>query len=379
MNNHLKLSVLTCMLFSANLSADWYEATGQAMIEQGNTEAARQAAIDDAVKRAALFAGASLSSTRQVLNGVLQAEQLGVVSNGEIKQLQLLSESRSGNVISVTVRVDIEPQLSGCIGNTYRKPLLLGQVQLHARQDAIYGQLFELGTDATTQLERHLRDYSPTALVTTFSQSITPQQLVYPDTDRLFSEGHRYVLSASINDLSLGQTTSRFWQQDQKERFFAIEITLYDLFEQSLVHQQEYRTSASWPYKRKNTPLSHSQAFWQMPYGQKIDQVLQAVAEDVQQQLQCEPLLSTVIQVKNNQITLALGKMHGLQQGDELQLFLLQRNPTAPQVKRLLQSQVKLHVTELNERHAIAEGTGQQLLQHIQPGDVVSVRKNTGY
>ncbi|NRQ42346.1 flagellar assembly protein T N-terminal domain-containing protein [Rheinheimera sp. YQF-2] len=379
MKNHVMFSVLAWTLFSTGLSADWYEATGQAIVEQGNTEAARQAAIDDAVKRAALFAGASLSSTQQMLNGVLQTEQLGVVSNGEIKQLQLLSESRSGNVISVSIRVDIEPQLSGCVGNTYRKPLLLGEVQLRARQDAIYGRLFELGIDATTQLERHLRDYSPTALVTRFSHSITPQQLVYPDTDRLFNDGHRYVLSAAINDLSLGQTTSRFWQQDQKERFFAIEITLYDLFEQSTVHQQEYRTSASWPYKSNNTPLSHSQAFWQMPYGQKIDQVLQAVAEDVQQQLQCEPLLSTVVQVKNNQITLALGEMHGLQQGDELQLFQLQRNPGSPQIKRLLQSPVKLQVTNLNDRNAQAVSTEQQLLQHIQPGDVVSVRKSSGY
>jgi hypothetical protein len=377
MKNYAKLSVLSCAIACINVSADWYESTGQAVVEQGNTAQARQYAIDDAIKRAALAAGASINSTQKVVNGVLQTEQLGITSNGAVKQLQMISENQNGNMLTVTVRVDIEAAVSACQGNTYRKPLLLSQIQLQARQDAIYGQLFNLGSDATVQLERHLRDYSPAAIVSLLPHSVTSQQLVYPDTDRLFSAGNQYILLARINDLSLGQTTSRFWQSEQKERFFALDISLYDLFEQHLVYQQEYRTSASWSENSNGKPSSHSQAFWQLPYGQKIDQVLQAVAEDVQRQLQCQPLLGSIRQVDDNQLVLELGKMHGLQTGDELQLLQLQRHPSTPGIKRIITAPISLTVTDLNERHAWA--TSKKLLQHIQQGDIVSIRKSSAY
>jgi len=279
-------------------------------------------------------------------------------------------------MLTVTVRVDIEAQTSGCQGNSYRKPVLLSQIQLKSRQDAVYGQLFNLGADTTTQLERHLRDYAPAALVSQMTSSVTPQQLVYPDTDRLFSNGNQYLLMARINDLSLGQTTSRFWQAEQKERFFAVDVSLYDLFEQNLVYQQEYRTSASWSFTNKEAPLTHSPAFWQLPYGQKIDQLLLAVAEDVQRQLQCKPLLSSIRQVENNQVMLELGQKHGLRVGDKLQLFQLQRHPTSPGIKRLIKDPLSLTITDATEQNAWATTKNAKLLQHIQQGDIVSVRKN---
>jgi hypothetical protein len=370
------IGAMSAAMFSLAASAEWYEATGQAFIEQGNIAQARHLAIEDAVKRAALVAGARISSTQQVINGVLQNEQLGISSQGELKQLQLMTENQHANMLTVTVRVDIEPDVSTCQGNSYRKPVLLSQIQLLARQDAIYGQLFTLGQDATVQLERHLRDYSPAALIKPMQQSVNLPQLMYPDTERLFSQGNNYMLLARINDLSLGQTTSRFWQPEQKERFFAIDISLYDLFEQTVVYQQEYRTSALWHYDSKNTPMSHSQAFWQLPYGQKIDHVLQSIAEDVQQTLQCQPLLSSIRQVNNNQVMLELGKRHGLNSGDELQLFLLQRHPIAPGIKRLIQEPISLTITDLTEQHAWAASNSAKLLQHVQQGDIVSVRKN---
>jgi len=379
MKNVSIIGALSCALLSLTASAEWYEATGQALIEQGNIEQARQFAVEDAVKRAALVAGARVNSSQQVVNGILQNEQLGISAEGEIKQLQLMTENRSGNMLTVTVRVDVEPNISTCQGNTYRKPLLLSEIQLVARQDAIYGQLFHLGQDTTAQLERHLRDYSPAALIKAMPQSINMQQLVYPDTERLFSQGNQYVLLAQINDLSLGQTTSQFWQVEQKERFFAMDISLFDLFEQTVIYRQEYRTSAPWHYDRKSTPMSHSQAFWQLPYGQKIDQLLQAAAEDIQQQLQCQPLLSSIRQVNNNQIMLELGKLHGLNNGDELQLFLLQRHPSSPGIKRLIQEPFMLTITDLTEQHAWATTANAKLLQHVQQGDIVSVRKSSGF
>ena len=377
---NLTLIGALCLAISApSATAEWFEATGQAVIEQGDMSSARQAAMQDAVKRAALVAGASVNSSLQVVNGVLQSEQFDIESSGEIKQLQLMSESQSGNMLTVTVRVDIEVQGNGCEGNTYRKPLLLSQIQLQARQDAIHGQLFNLGVDSTTVLEKHLRDYAPAARAQQLEHTLETQQLVYPETDQLFSQGKQYVLLGKITDLSLGQTNSMFWQAEEKERYFAIDISLFDLFEQSIVYQQEYRTSASWQLSNKALLQSHSQAFWQAPYGQKIDQVLQAIAEDVQQHLQCKPLLSSINQTENNQIVLQLGKANGLQIGDSVQVNLLQRHPTSPGIKRVVQDPLTLSITEVTEQHAWATSPNATLIQHVRQGDIVSVRKSSGF
>lgn len=377
----MKRSVIVTLMCSLcfTAAADWFEATGQALIERGDTTSARQSAIDDAVKRAALAAGARISSNQQLINGVLQNEQLAVAAEGNIKQLQLMSEQLSGNLLTVTVRVNIEPRQSACEGNLYRKPLLLSEIRLQARQDAIYGQLFQLGSDATTQLERHLRDYSPAALVTSAGQTIDDSALAYPHGERLFQSGQQYLLSANINDLSLGEQTNRFWQSAEKQRFFAIDVQLFDIFEQRLLYRQEYRTSAGWPYKSNDTPASHSQAFWLLPYGSKIDRLLQAIAEDVQQQLQCQPLLSSIKQTDNNQIMLELGTDHGLQLGDQLQVYQLQRHPTTPGVKQLLRDPITVSITNISSQHAWATEPKERLIQQIRQGDIVSVRKISSY
>lgn len=373
----VKIAALALLTATMPCFATWYEATGQAVIEQGNMSQARHNAVNDALHRAALFAGANVNSTQQMLNGVLQTEQLGVSSNGQVSQLQLMSETRTGNVLTVVIRANITAQLTSCEGEQFRKPVLLSQVQLLARKDAIYGQLFQLGEDTTQQLSYHLRDYSPAINITLAPQIIPLASLQYPFTDQLFRTGAQYIITASINDLSLGETTSEFWQEDRKQRFFAINVVLYDLFEQSVVFQQEYRAASSWPYKSMDTPSSHSQAFWQTPFGQKINQTLIGAAQDIQQQLQCKPLLTSIAQVNNNKIMLNQGRLSGLAVGDELQLFQVQRHPTMPEVKQLIKSPIALIVRDVSDNHAWAEPANQALIQHIQPADIVTVLKSS--
>ena len=373
MKYYLRCFAMLNLAVSATLNAAWYEATGQAMITNGNLAAARQHATEDAIKRAALAAGARVSSTQQVVNGVLLAEQTAVSSTGQIKQVQLISEVQNGDLLTLTLQLDIEPQLSECSTNHYRKSLSFPTPHLLARHDAVYGQLFNLGPDLAVQLERHFRDYTPAALVSALPYSLEYSQLQYPHTEQLFASGHQFVLQSRITDLSLGQTTNSFWQSAEKQRFFALDVSLFDVFEQRVIYQQEYRTSATWPYKQQNTPSSHSQAFWLMSYGANIDKLLHSIADDVQQQLQCLPLLSSITQVKDNQLQLSLGKMHGLKPGDRLTLLQLQRHPAMPNVKRVIQHPASFTVTDLTEQNAWAKPMQQQLIGYIQQGDVVSV------
>lgn len=364
---------LTAALIMAHYShAAWYETTGQAIIEQGDLNKARQIAIDDALKRASLFAGVNFSSQQQFSNGILQQDNVSLSSQSEIRNVVIVSEQHQNNLLTITLQADIKPQPESCLALSYKNTLLLSEIRLNQRQDAIAGQLFNLGKDVSQRLEKHLRDYTPAAVVQQTDTFIAAEQLHYPATDKLFRQGIHYILQASITDLSLGEKTHRFWQKASKERFFAIDVMLFDVFEQHILFRQEYRTAADWPYK-DSTPQSHSQAFWQMPYGQKIDTVLQAIADDTQQQLQCMPLLSSIVQVAQNQLQLNLGQNHGLKTGDRLDLIQLQRHSGAPQIKRLIANAVPLVITQTTQNTAWAKAADNQLLNHIQAGDMVSV------
>jgi flavin-binding protein dodecin len=365
------LLLFSLSLYSASAAANWYEATGQAPIERGDINAARQAAIADALQRASLFAGAKVQSEQQVIQGILQHHQVTLTSAAELKQVQLLSETHSQNQVSITLRAHIIAETQRCQAQ-YRTPLQLSTIQLAARQDAIHGQLFQLGEQSTRQLARHLRDFVPAAKLSINEQLMLPAQLTADVADALFAKGQQFVLLASINDLSLGRKVSKFWQSDSHERFFALELWLFDTYQREFRFQQEYRTASYWP-ARPDTPAPHSMAFWQMPLGQKIDQVLRAVALDIQQQLQCEPLLTQIRQVRQQQIEIGLGSSHGLQVGQQVQLIQVQRDPEDSRIRRLLHSPVKLTLTEVNPDSAWAAATAQQLLNHIQPGDIVSL------
>ncbi len=367
------LSMVLLLLFSPLSYASWYEVTGQAAIERGNLIAAREAAINDALKRAALFSGASFSASQQLVNGILQHEHFQLDSHSEIQQVRLLSETQSQNILTVTLRAEILPHQSHCQSNNYRKTLLLSPFKLLPRQDAIFGNLFNLPEDVTLQLDKQLRDYSPIAMVTTMPAHVSLGQLNHTLTQQLFNTGSQYLLTAQITDLSLGSKNSSFWQQASKERFFALDVTLFDLFEQQIVFQQEYRTSAPWPYKEQHTPASHSQAFWNMPYGNKISTVLNALAEDVQHHLRCQPLLSQISQVQQQQLTLNLGAAQGLQVGDTLEIIQIQRHPTQPDIRQLLRSPIRLTVQSVTQHSSWAIPQQQQLVSHIQPGDLVSI------
>lgn len=357
---------------SSSLYANWYEATGQAAIQRGDVNSARRAAIEDALQRATLFAGAKIESQQQVIQGILQHHHVSLSSSGELKQVQLISETQNNQQVTVTLKAHILSSGSQCNAQ-FRNPLLLTPIHLQARQDAIYGQLFQLGEHSSRQLSAHLNDFSPNLLLQNHADILHPAQLDVAAAEQFFEQGQQFILMATINDLSLGEKLSKFWQSSQRERFFTLDVLLYDTFERRIRFQREYRTSSHWPDQDKSTPSSHSMAFWRMPYGQKIDQVLRSVALDIQQETQCQPLLAQIRQVRQQQIHINLGMVHGLKAGDHVRLIQVQRDPHHPEIRRLKDDTLELTITEITAHGAWAGSASQQLLNHIQPGDIVSL------
>ncbi|WP_214000106.1 flagellar assembly protein T N-terminal domain-containing protein [Arsukibacterium sp.] len=346
--------------------------TGQAPIEQGDIGKAKQAAISDALERAALFAGVRVTSQQQLVAGVMQQHQLTLDSSSEIREIRLLNEHYNNDMVTVTLQAEILLQQQSCDGAEQKKPLLLAQVALGARQDAVYGQLFALDKNITAQLSRHMQDYSPALFVTTLDYSIQPAAMSNKVNRQFFSDGQQFVLLTNISDLSLGKKISRFWQDDRYQRYFALDVSLFDLFNNQIIYQQQYRTQADW---QAETAIagSHSQQFWQQPYGQKIDTVLKAVAKDLQQQTQCQGLLAQVSHIDQHQLAIDKGSRQGLKAGDSITVMQIQRFAGKDGLEKLHKSPINLKLTDVSTDTAWASASTPTLLSHLQIGDLISI------
>lgn len=376
MKNMFVTMCLCCVLggISLPVAAAWYESTGQAFIERGDLNAARRAAIEDALQRASLVAGARLQSEQQVIQGIMQHSQITLSSAAELKQVQLLSEVHSAQQVTVTLRAHIVAESRQCHAR-FRHPTQVAQIHLNARHDAIHGQLFQLGEHSTRQWLRHLQDFAPNLLLHEIQDPITLPHLTPAVAEQWFTEGQQFVLLASIEDLSLGAKRNSFWQKPYYDRHFAIQFWIYDNFERRVRFQQAYQTMGNWAESSRPL-LSHSLTFWQQPYGQKIDQVLRAAAQDIQQALQCQPLMTQIRQLRQQHVQLGLGAAHGLRVGDSVKIIQVQQDPQDSRIRRLIHSPLELTITEVTAEGAWAASASQTLLNHIQRGDIVSLIPN---
>ena len=73
----LLIVIFNSLLFSTTTVAQWYTVQGSARTTGITSELAREMAIENALKKALLVAGASISSVQQVMNGLLTQDGIG--------------------------------------------------------------------------------------------------------------------------------------------------------------------------------------------------------------------------------------------------------------------------------------------------------------
>ena len=143
-----------CLLvfFVGQANAVWYEATGQAVIRNGDKEAARRAATQEALKQAMLFAGASVHSVAKLTNGLLKNEEMTIRSTGEVEQLELVDEIYSGDVLTVSIRADIFPKGKVCAAQGDQKHFATTHFRVRNRAQLTQGNIPNFDISFTQRL-----------------------------------------------------------------------------------------------------------------------------------------------------------------------------------------------------------------------------------
>ncbi|WP_337880660.1 flagellar assembly protein T N-terminal domain-containing protein [Rheinheimera sp.] len=368
---------LLCLL-SAPATADWYEATGQAVIRGADRADARAEAVQDAVRKALLYSGASVRSVQQVTDGLLTQETLFLQTQGEVQNVQIISETEEHGYILVTIRADIFPDQKQCSNVRLKKLLMISPFQLSHPEQAITGQLYELGSSSTQLFIQKLQEFSHSSTSKLLPQSIRQTDLSYQDRQALQRQyGSPYLLRARLEDVSLGErvgTNWSFWSDAERERFYRLELELLDIQQQKQLFSQTYQTSAIWDFQDRTVISPHSQRFWRTGYGKSIDRVLNAAAQDIEEVLRCESVQTQVVLVDAERLMLNAGSAQGLKIGDELTVLYRRqhKDSTGQWQDQLTISDLKLKITELSHQSAWAEAVNAAYLANVQVGDLAS-------
>ena len=381
------LSATALLTFSPFTKAQWYESTGHANVQNGDTSTAKSAAIKDAITQALVFSGARVSSVQTLVDGVLMQDQLKISSHGEIQKIELVSENKYDNKFAVTLRLDIFSQTEQCSQNSFNKFVAVTQSQLVHREHAKMGQIFDVSKAISKNIFTSLQKSKMSAVpIAYYNNAIS--------VDKYFSQQHdysnaqleeissrsnaQYVLLSQITSLSTSDKLNNdyaFWQDEAYERSYNIEFALFDGTTYEQLWQNSYHTQAIWPFEKTTIVDVNSDRFWQSPYGQSITDINQAVSYDIQAAMACLPTQGKIMHMENSKIVINLGKAHGLKKGQ--MLSIAHHNYLTDAAGNVMPHTIttlnKIRVEQLYQQTAVAVSIDDKPLPGVQINDVVEI------
>ncbi len=383
-----KISIIICLLVTTSFSASaqWYETQGHARTDTHNLEVARTKAMENALKKALLVAGADVSSVQRVVNGLLTQDKIDIRATGSVNAVEIVNETHSDNLISVTIRADIFPQEKQCFAVNFKKSVLLTKSKVKHRQQANIGQIYAIDKAVINRLSKQLSKQSNytsniNAVNNTTEFSRLNNNLDHDKITELartlgYSTNSQYVIFSEINDISFEEQRTnswKIWQQGVYPRNFALDIYLYNGISGELHWHQQYQDTKPWTFSKRKAVDVNGTAFWQSEYGAMIDKLLNQVVSDIDETIMCEPSRGKILRVDGNQIIFNLGRNNGVKVGDEFTLLRLKHftDNTGSLYTGYTVSPHKVKVTQLTRETAVAASADNSLFNNIQIEDLV--------
>ena len=363
--------VICTGLFCRISHASWYEVTGSSAIVSSEKEA-RLHALEDAIYKAVNFSGADIGSISN-LRPLLESERSEYqFSNSEVRYIIVDDVVKRGGNIFVKARVDIYPSATACHINQYKKTFLIGNIDIASPQQAVMGQIYSVGDDFATVINRQLDKESASFIsVGTTDFEISGK---YPERLKMIAgdTGAQYIMGGTITDLT-ATIEQNLLSKDQTNRQFALELTVFDGKTGNEVYQKKYREVAVWPFARTSKVDTTSARFWASTYGTMMLRISRNIMLDLESEISCKITLPEVIAKWDNKITIDLGRIHGVEAGDKLKLwhtgsFIDQRGLPRNKVS---ETDVTLTVSRVYENEAELSIDQPELASSVRIGDVM--------
>ncbi|ELA7338328.1 TPA: flagellar assembly protein FlgT [Vibrio parahaemolyticus] len=366
------LSITFVMLLPLRAVASWYEVTGVATIVSSE-DAARLHALEDALFKAVNFSGADIGSISNLMPLLEENRKEYQFTNHEVRYILVESERKRGGKMEMKIRVDIYPSATGCHTDQYKKTILVGNIDVASPQQAVMGQIYQVGDDFSKVVNRQLDQTSRSFVsVGTTDYSISSN---YPARTQMIAQdnGAQYIIGGVITDLT-ATIESQLLKDDIINRQFALEMKVFDGKTGHEVFNKAYREVARWPFAKTSQVDTRSARFWASTYGEMMLRVSRNIMLDLESELSCKITLPEVVAVLGNTVTMDLGRMHGVKEGDKLQLwhtasFIDQKGLPRNKVS---QSEITLTVSRIYEQEAELTIDQPNLASSVQIGDVMN-------
>ena len=367
----------------------WFEGQGEALIFDGQVAVAREKAIQDALLTLMYHGGASVNALQIVKSGVLEIDKLTVRTNGEIVDMNLLTEHISEDKILVTVAADIYP-FDSCKKDNYAKSLFVGPIQLVTPADAQLGGIYKIPEEVTQRLYRHFNSDSrqvdarqirtrQIAFNNSTNEDIESQMLsVAGDISAQYNV--QYILFGQINDMSdynesstsiLGATSAPV-----KYRNYQMQIYVIDAINHKTVFQKNYSASREWPFDVTMKLDVTGNTFWYSDYGKLVNLYIEQSVKDIENTFSCETTLASIVAVYNNDnLVINLGQDNGIRKGDRFKLIRQQFQSFQDQGSQapiFNQDNTELTVISVQSKQALLKTTKDADMANIQIRDIVS-------
>lgn len=365
------LSTVYLSLFTHSALAGWYEVTGTSTIVSSE-EVARVHALEDAIYKAVSFSGADIGSIANLRPLLESGRKEYQFTGSEVRYILVEEERTRSGVMFVKARVDIYPSATGCHVSQYKKTFLVGNIDLASPQQAVMGQIYSVGDDFANVINRQLDQESVNFIsVGTTDFEISKK---YPERLKMIAEdtGAQYIIGGVITDLT-ATIEKNLIKDDVINRQFALEMTIFDGKTGNEVYNRNYREVARWPFAKTSQVDTKSARFWASTYGDMMLRVSRNIMLDLESEVSCKITLPEVVAKWGNTITIDLGRIHGVQEGDKLQLwhtgsFIDQRG--LPRNK-VTETDITLTVSRVYENEAELSVDQAELAGSIQLGDVM--------
>lgn len=374
--------------------------TGVATLDNG-VPAAREMAIQDAVRQAALAQGASLQSTEYAQAG--QVSDTTRLSAAPLSgKVTVLREYQRDGLYYVEVEVDTEGVLAGSLrcappgGKALRRRVVATYFDVERVADA--SDMPELAMQLPAELARRLSVGGPFMASAAGRLSVlTDPRLTEPqagvETVREIGrrEGAQFVLAGRVLDTAVSGSGVRVSLFDGDRggeqavfyngpfsgllggavryrptaRQFDIEIWVYDALTGALLANHRLSGTGTGQVAPPAPRPFGSAAFWRSDYGRAVDKLLDQATGKVADTLACIPFAARVARVDaGKRVYLNAGGLSGLAVGDRLLVYKPQ--PASP-------LRGAGTVGELGIAEALS---GTVVLTQVQPGLSIGVMQN---
>ncbi len=325
----LKHIILLFLLFITGMGtafAQWFEAEGSAQIRNGDTPAARQEAIDDAMRQVMLESGSFITSSQNVRDGVISDDSFNIASSGNIRQYILLSEKRDGSFFRVKIRVFVDTVQNKCLGAAWKKTIMpvLFIYDREQFQESMHG-LQGINAAATREVTRMLSGLGGVITKSYYDRNLgidplkrAPDSKKLEETLRQLSRNFdaEYLLTGVIRDLSRSRSDDGWLSAFGDEiREFSISFYLFDGLSGEQISGSDYHAAAVW--NPDSGAGVQSREFWTSPYGQEIKKILERGAREAAEIVACRKPLARILKVDagNGSVLINMGSRNNLKQG----------------------------------------------------------------